>query len=74
MRSSEKSIVVKLSWKHYTRTHLKNNLSAHGPAIGGIAKRFKIFKLIPLTAGLRVFTVPRLALNPNLVLEIGSNP
>jgi len=29
--------------------------------------------LIPLSAGLRFFTVPRHALNPNLVFEIGSN-
>jgi hypothetical protein len=28
--------------------------------------------LIPLSAGLRFFTVPRLALNPNLIFEIGS--
>jgi hypothetical protein len=29
--------------------------------------------LIPLSAGLRFFTVSRLALNPNLIFEIGSN-
>jgi len=28
--------------------------------------------LIPLSAGLRFFTVSRLALNPNLIFEIGS--
>jgi hypothetical protein len=28
--------------------------------------------LIPLSAGLRFFTAPRLALNPNLIFEIGS--
>jgi hypothetical protein len=49
------------------RTHLKNKLRARGPACGGIAKRF----LLPCM--LRFFTVPRLALNPNLVFEMGSN-
>jgi hypothetical protein len=29
--------------------------------------------LIPLSAGLRFFTFSRLALNPNLIFEIGSN-
>ena len=29
--------------------------------------------LIPLSAGLRFFTVPRLALNPDLIFEIGSS-
>jgi hypothetical protein len=29
--------------------------------------------LIPLSAGLRFFTVSRLALNPDLIFEIGSS-
>jgi hypothetical protein len=29
--------------------------------------------LIPLSAGLRFFTFSRLVLNPNLIVEIGSN-
>jgi hypothetical protein len=53
--------------KQMTRTYLKKNLSAHGC----VAKRFKL--LIPLSAGLRFLTVSRLALNPNLIFEIGSN-
>jgi len=47
------------------RTYLKINLSAHG----GVAGRLKV---LTLPCMLRFFAAPRLALNPNLVLEIGS--
>ncbi len=48
-------------------TYLKNNLSAHGC----VAKRFKMYCSSRQMAGLRFFTVSRLALNPNLIFEIG---
>ena len=51
----------------FIRTYLKSNLRAHD----GVATRFKM--LIPPSAGLRFFTISRLALNPNLIFEIGSN-
>ncbi len=37
-------------------------LRPHCPANGGIAPRLKIFKLIPLRAGLRFFACPAAAL------------
>ena len=46
-------------------TYLKKNLSAHGC----VAKRFK---MLNTRCMLRFFTVSRLALNPNLIFEIGS--
>ena len=49
-----------------TRTYLKNNLSAHG----GVAKRFKMLTYYVYAP---FFTVSRLALNTNLIFEIGSN-
>ncbi|MBW1858948.1 MAG: hypothetical protein JRI70_02460 [Deltaproteobacteria bacterium] len=43
---------------------------SNGPACGGIAKPFKVFKFIPLTAGLPFFAVPRLALSPDPHFEM----